>query len=280
MEIEWFDRHLGQMLQILEDAGELDNTIIVVTADNGMPFPRAKANLYEYGIHVPLAIRWPAAGGKAGRRVTDLVGFVDLTATILDSAGVKPEGRIEGKSLRNILASTSDGQVDSLRDAAYSSRERHSSSRYDNLGYPQRCIRTRSTFTSETSSPIAGRPAIHASSGPTASWAAHGGYADIDAGPTLKYLTQHHADPTVGRFLTLAVAKRPAEELFDVIKDPGCLTNLMADPKHAATGKQLADRLNRYLRETGDPRATGNGDIWETYKRYSPIRQFPAPDGK
>jgi len=60
LEIEWFDQHLGKMIQFLEEKGELDNTIIVVTADNGMPFPSAKANLQEYGIHVPLAICWPA----------------------------------------------------------------------------------------------------------------------------------------------------------------------------------------------------------------------------
>jgi len=216
VEIEWFDRHLGQMLKALEDAGELDNTLVIVTADNGMPVPRAKANCYEYGIHVPLAVRWPAAGSKTGRRVTDPVGFVDLTATILDAAGAKPAGP-------------------------------------------------------------AGDPRVYDANGTLGP--EHSGYADIDAGPTLKYLTSHHADPSVARFLALAVAKRPAEELFDVVGDPGCLTNLAGDPKHATVRTKLADRLDRYLRETGDPRATGNGDVWETYKRYSPIRKFPPPGG-
>lgn len=56
-EIDYFDQHLHTMLQILQEYGEWENTIVVVTSDNGMPFPRAKANLYEYGTHVPLAIR-------------------------------------------------------------------------------------------------------------------------------------------------------------------------------------------------------------------------------
>jgi len=68
VEIDWFDMHLGRMLKLLEEAGELDNTIVVVTADNGMPFPRAKANLYEYGTHVPLAVRW-AAMAPGGRTI-------------------------------------------------------------------------------------------------------------------------------------------------------------------------------------------------------------------
>ena len=58
-EVERFDRECGQIIAILEKAGELDNTIIVMTSDNGMPFPRAKANVYDYGTRMPLAIRWP-----------------------------------------------------------------------------------------------------------------------------------------------------------------------------------------------------------------------------
>ena len=86
-EIEWFDRHLGRMLVALEEAGQLHNTLVIVTSDNGMAFPRAKANVYEYGVHMPLAIMWPARM-PGGRVIDDLVGFVDLTATILDAAGV------------------------------------------------------------------------------------------------------------------------------------------------------------------------------------------------
>jgi N-sulfoglucosamine sulfohydrolase len=73
-EINHFDVHLGRMIQMLEEIGELDNTIIVVTSDNGMPFPRAKANVYEYGIHMPMAVRW---GEKvnSGRVVDDLVSL-------------------------------------------------------------------------------------------------------------------------------------------------------------------------------------------------------------
>ena len=60
VEIEHFDQHLGKMLALLEANGELDNTLVIVTSDNGMAFPRAKANAYEYGIHVPLAMQWVA----------------------------------------------------------------------------------------------------------------------------------------------------------------------------------------------------------------------------
>src|SRR5262245_59874429 len=147
VEIEWFDRQLGRMLKALEEAGELANTLVIVTADNGMSFPRAKANLYEYGIHVPLAICWPRRV-PGGRVVGDLVGFVDLTATILDAAGVRhasaPQGEATpvGKSLLNILTTDRQGLVDPSRSMVFSGRERHSSARPANAGYPCRALRT------------------------------------------------------------------------------------------------------------------------------------------
>ncbi|MBC7345375.1 MAG: sulfatase-like hydrolase/transferase, partial [Clostridia bacterium] len=146
VEIEWFDHHLEQMLRLLEQTGELDNTLIIVTSDNGMPFPRAKANLYEYGIHVPLAICWPAQI-PGNRIIDDPVGFVDLTATILEAAGVKhphsedPKLAPVGKSLLQLLRSRMQGRVDLERRFIFAGRERHSSSRYKNLGYPCRAVR-------------------------------------------------------------------------------------------------------------------------------------------
>src|SRR6056297_4095702 len=110
VEIEWFDQHLGEAIEILKEIGELENTLIIVTSDNGMAFPRAKANLYEDGIHVPLAIRW---GQKvpADRVVDDLVNLVDLTPTILEAAGVEPDlaYTFSGRSLLEILTSEKEG---------------------------------------------------------------------------------------------------------------------------------------------------------------------------
>lgn len=277
LEIEWFDRHLGQMLDALEEIGELDNTIVIVTGDNGMPFPRAKANCYEHGIHVPLAVRWGAK--TPGRRVVnDLVGFVDLTATILDVAGAKAPAPISGRSILNILTSDKQGVVDGTRSAVWASRERHSSSRYNNWTYPQRALRTPEFLYIRNFQPDrwpAGDPQKLADDdqpGPM-----HGGYHDIDACPTLDYLIAHRSDSSVAKYLLLAVDKRPAEELFDIRSDPACLKDLAADPQYAHVRLRLAKQMNDYLRQTDDPRVTGNGDVWESYPRYSPIRKFPPP---
>ncbi|MCB1123568.1 MAG: sulfatase, partial [Verrucomicrobiae bacterium] len=90
-EIEHFDRHLSRMLNDLEKRGLLNNTVVVVTSDNGMPFPRSKGNNYEISHHMPLAISWPAGIKNPGRKVESLVSFIDYTPTFLELAGVTAE---------------------------------------------------------------------------------------------------------------------------------------------------------------------------------------------
>jgi N-sulfoglucosamine sulfohydrolase len=272
VEIEWFDAHLGKMLQILEEAGELDNTIIVVTADNGMPFPRAKANLYEFGIHVPLAIRW-GAGAKGGRIVDDLVTLIDLAPTFLEAAALPAPADMVGKSLLPILRSDREGQVDPARDKVFAGRERHSSSRPQNLGYPSRALRTKQYLYIRNFAPDrwpAGDP--DGSQGDTF------GFYDIDGSPTKTFLWEQRDNKKWGRFLELATAKRPAEELFDVSKDPGNLENLAGRAEHARTLKMLRDELETHLSRTGDPHLRGEGAVFESYPRYSPIRKFKGEE--
>ena len=281
VEIEWFDTQIGRILDFLEDAGELDNTLVIFTADNGMAFPRAKANLYDYGTHMPLAVRW-AGHGKAGRRVEDLVQFVDLTATIIDAAGVNHPGgatALIGRSIRNILDSEHDGMVDESRIRAYSGRERHSSSRWNNLTYPQRSMRTPEYLYIRNFKPQrwpAGAPQKYIGNGQELE-AMHGGYHDIDASPSLQRLIEGRNEDGVKQYFQWAVGKRPEEELFDLEKDPGCLNNLAGDATFDSIRAELRTELDTYLTETNDPRATGGGDVWEGYIRYSNIRKFPKP---
>ena len=283
LEIEWFDAHLARMLEMLDEAGQLDNTLVIVTSDNGMSFPRAKANCYEYGFHEPLAISWPA-GTPGGRTVDDLVSFVDLTATILDVAGVRhphgddPELAPVGSSLKALLASDAEGIVEPGRTQVFSARERHSSSRYNNWTYPQRALRTRKFLYIRNFEPDrwpAGDPQKYEPSGELGP--PHGGYHDIDACPTLTFLIENRADAQISRYFHLAVDHRPAEELFRVTDDPSCLENLADDPMFEDELKEHRQALEAYLTKTGDPRMGPDGAIYDRYRRYSKIRKFPPP---
>ncbi len=290
-EIEWFDQHLQRMLAQLEAAGELDNTLVVVTSDNGMPFPRAKANLYEYGIHMPLAISWPQRVA-AGQSSDQLVSLLDVTATIYEAAEVAPavDQPLTGRSLMPLLTASETTRQPAWPTAVFSGRERHSSSRFNSLGYPCRAIRTDQFLYIRNYKPErwpAGTPRKYASVAYDADNAPHairwgplhGGYHDIDACPALTFLIQHRDQPDVAPLFHAAVDKRPPEELYQIKEDPGCLQNLALDPAFAAARQQLAERLSAHLRETGDLRELDPqaADVWETYPRYSHLRWFPEP---
>lgn len=264
-EIEWFDQHLARILKTLEERGELDNTLIIATADNGMPFPRAKANGYEYGVHVPLAIRYPKLV-QAGSDVRQPVDFVDLAPTMLDAAGIFPTIAMSGESLFPLI----NGEAKTL-GPAFSARERHSSSRHNNLTYPIRSMRTDDFLLIWNPRPNrwpAGHPAGFKND--------KFGYYDIDGCPSKTFLWENRNDPKIGEYFHLAVDKRPEWELYDAESDPGNLVNLAEDSQYRSRFEELKTTMMDYLKKTGDPRVINGGDIYEDYIRYSHIREFPA----
>ena len=261
---EWFDEHLGRMLKKLEDIGELDNTLVVVTADNGMAFPRCKATCYEFGIHMPLAIRW-GRKVKPGRVLDDFVSFTDFAPTFLDAAGVKVPGNMTGESLLPVLQSAGSGQVDPNRDHAVVGLERHfPGGRKGGWGYPVRAIRTDQYLYIRNLAPDrwpTGDPdgPVWPDDDPT------GGFGDCDGSPTKTYLCDNKQDQTY--YYNLAFGKRPAEELYDVKKDPYQLQNLAGQKRYAGVKTKLAARLKKDLLDTQDPRALGRGKELDDYAR-------------
>jgi arylsulfatase A-like enzyme len=257
LEIEWFDKHLAKMMKILESRGELDDTLIIVTADNGMPFPRSKANLYEYGVRLPLAVRYPRSV-PAGRRHNDLVSFVDIAPTILETAGVVVPAAMTGRSLLPLLKGET---VKGPNDHALFGRERHTHARPDNVGYPSRAIRTEKYLYIWNMKPDrwpVGNPP---------------GYEDTDGGsPTKTYLLEHQQEAEGKGFYELAFALRPADELYEVEKDPGCVTNLASQADYAKTVAELKAKLQEQLRQQGDPRVMGS-EIFDSYPRYNSMRK-------
>ncbi|MCH2610280.1 MAG: sulfatase [Pirellulales bacterium] len=271
-EIEHFDLHLGRIIQILKDAGEFENTLIVVTSDNGMAFPRAKANCFEYGIHVPMAISWPSAL-EGNQQSEALVSFVDLAPTFLQAAGLNVHPQMAGISLIGHM------QGDALeRDAVYSSRERHSSSRYMNWTYPQRAMRSGDYLLIHNFKPDrwpAGDPVKLNADGSIGS--PHGGYHDIDACPSLTFLIESRHDRKWRPYLNWSVEKRSEWQLFNVKDDPECMRELIKSPRVKRIRERMITDMNEFLKKTGDPRMHENGDVWESYIRYSRIRKFPTP---
>ena len=294
VEIEWFDMHLQRMLTYLDKIGELENTVVIVTSDNGMSFPRAKANGYEYGIHVPFAVRFPKSF-PAGRVVDDPVSFVDIAPTILELTKTGSNGMlpISGKSFLNILKSKKQGTVDSNRKYAYSGRERHSSSRYKNRGYPQRMIRSKEFLLIWNIKPErwpAGAPQRIVKGTTDKLWPMYGidkngefhsewAFTDIDAAPSKSFIVKNRNDKDVAPYFHWAVDKRPEYELFNIQKDPFCLNNLAGNTEYTSIENEMKTVLLNELKKSKDPRIVGpDKEIFDSYIRYSPMREFPNPE--
>ena len=123
-EICYADKQLGRMLDHLESAGELDNTLVIVTSDNGTAITKGKATPYDWGVHEPLAVMWPARVPK-GRTVTDFVNFADFAPTILEAVGVKMPSRMSGRSFLDVLLSNRSGRIDLTRNFTVTGIEWH-----------------------------------------------------------------------------------------------------------------------------------------------------------
>ena len=251
-EVQRFDQDCGAILAALDEAGLAGNTLIVMTGDNGFPFPRGKCNLYDCGVHQPMAVRWPAKV-QGGRKIDDFVSFTDLAPTFLQAAGLAVPADMTGRSLLDLLTSGKSGRVDPARGRVIVGRERHSASREGFLGYPARAIRTEEFLYIRNFRPER--------------WPAGDGdrFGDIDGGPTKAYMIAHRDDENVKPLLELAMGKRPAEELYDLKKDPAEMVNVADRPEYAPARKKLADELMNFLAQTKDPRALGDGDVFDSY---------------
>jgi len=273
-EVQRFDGLIGRALAALEAAGQLDNTIVVMTGDHGMPFPRCKGNLYDSGVRVPLAVRW---GDRipAGRRVTDMVSFVDLGPSFLSAAGVEAPAVMSGRNLLPILLSDKEGRVDPKFDTMYFGKERHCPAQVaDNPGgYPCRGIRTDDYLYIRNFDPRrwpAGTPDYRNAYGN--SW-----LGDCDGGPSKRYIVANKdLDEKHRKSYELCFGRRPGEELYDLKEDPDQLVNVAGDVAHAEIKAKLSARLIEKLRATGDPRVVGGGEKFDTYPYYGGAPRYPG----
>ena len=253
-EIEYFDQHLQRMLDILEKAGELDNTIVVVTADNGMPFPRVKGNSYEYSNHMPLAIMWKNGIKNQGRVVDDLVSFIDFAPTWFDVAGIDPEktdiSPMQGKSLTDVFYSDKPTN----RDHLLLGQERHDVGRPNDVGYPIRAMLKDGFLMIKNYEPDRW-PACDPVTG----------YLNCDGSPTKTILINGRFDENIAKLWQRSFGFRPLEELYNIQDDPECMINLASFPEYSTRLTTMVSQMEQELSEQGDPRMLGKGHIFDDY---------------
>ena len=258
-EVQRFDREVGEIIARLQAMGELDNTMIVVSGDNGMPFPRCKATLYDQGTRVPLAIRW-GARVQGHRQVADFVSLCDLAPTFLEAAGLKPPEQMTGRSLMPVLTSKKSGQIDAERTFVLTGMEQHVYS------YPSRALRTRDFLYIRNfdaakwpTGEVEGHNPLYDFA--TEPWPTESGAFsfNIDPSPSKQFLRLHRNDKDTKRFANLAFLRHPEEELYDLRTDPDQLLNVAGDADYAEAKQRLRQKLDAELIKSDDARLAIKG---------------------
>ena len=264
LEVEHFDTHLGRILNILEESGELENTIVIVTSDHGMPFPRCKGQEYNNSNHIPMSVMWKNGLVKPGRKVDDYISVIDIAPTLLEVVGISQEKAgmrpITGRSFVDILKNE---KSDIDRNFVMIGKERHDVGRPDDRGYPIRgMIRGNYLYLKnfETDRWPAGNPET--------------GYMNVDGGPTKTEILKARRNPKTAHYWQLAFGKRDTEELYDIKKDPDCMVDLAKKPEYELLKRRMEKEMTARLVEQEDPRMFGRGEQFDRYPDMSGAYQF------
>lgn len=257
-EIARFDAECGEILDLLERHGLADDTMVVMAGDNGLPFPRAKATLYEPGIHVPLLIKWPGVVSP-GETTDALVSLVDLTATWLDAAGVSPPSPLESRSLLPLLT----GEASSVRDVVFAERNWH-----DNWD-PMRCV-------------VGPRYKLIQNYRPEVGYLPSLDIVESASYQEIERLMEEGALPEELAFYTADT--RPRVEFYDLQEDPGEWNNLAENPDYQDLIEEHQRMLSDWMHDTHDflppmQEAFPGGPDSELNATIEPLNGTPRDDG-
>lgn len=262
-EIEYFDRQIGRMIEDLEKRGLLENTIIIITSDNGMPFPRSKGFSFEISNHMPMAVMWKNGIKEPGTIISNYYSTIDIVPTVLDISQVqqKKSGMIppSGRSLLPVFKASKNGNSDVSKGVLYFGRERNDFGRPENQGYPSRSVMKDGFLyivNLKNDRYPAGNPET--------------GYLDTDGSPSKTTILNLRRTGDNTWYWKEAFGLRPAEELYNVSTDKDCVIDLAKDAAYDKKKLQLRKLLFDKLKAQKDPRVMGRGDIFDNYPFMDP----------
>lgn len=226
--ISRLDQGVGRLVEALKKTGHYDDTLIVYTSDNGMPFPGAKTSMYDAGTHLPLIVRSPEAK-RRGAVSHAMVSWVDFVPTVLQWTGARgPDYALHGRSFLPAL----DTPEVSGWDEVYGSHQFHEITMY----YPVRSLRTRRyKYLLNLAHPL---PFPFAS--------------DLYGSDTWQGALRRK-DRMYGSRSMQALLHRPKHELYDLEQDPKEVKNLAEDPTHASVLAEMQRKVRAWQEDTRDP---------------------------
>ena len=213
--IQKVDDSVGQIQNLLENAGVLDETLLIFTTDHGIAFPRAKGTLYDPGIEIVLLMRWPLGGLTGGKTYDHLISNIDILPTILDIIRIEKNNKIQGKSFNNLI----QGKNYKPRKYIYAEKTNHCL--YD----PIRCVKTKDhklilNFENNAEPEVP---------------------SDITEGETYKAMVNSLRNT------------RQRLELYDLKKDRWEKNNVISDQEYSKIKVKLLKKLISWMEKTKDP---------------------------
>jgi N-sulfoglucosamine sulfohydrolase len=222
-----FDQGVGMMLDVLKKNGQTENTLVIVMSDHGPPFPNAKTNCYDAGLHVPLFVRHPELG-RRGTVNDALTNWTDIAPSILEWTGVDSKQQLHGRSWIPILGNSSTPSWDRV----FFSHTFHEVIDY----YPVRGVRTRDFKYLHNLFPGLEYP--HAT--------------DLWDSRTWQSMRRQGEAARLGERPVLSYLHRQREELYDLRNDPNEVHNLCDDPAHAHVLETLRGETLDFRKRTKD----------------------------
>ena len=220
-EVSRFDYYIGEVVKELKSQQVFENTMIVIMADNGRPFTRAKTRLYDSGIKTPFIVHFPKVITQAA--VSDsLVSAIDVAATILEIAGIKKDERIQGISFQPIMK---DAKA-TVREVVFSEHNWHVNQAHERLVRFGDYLYIKNNFPNRRL------------------WCVEASYPELDKAFKAGTLNKHQ--------LNVFRNPCPEEELYHIGNDPDQLTNLAGKEETAAIIAKARKLLADWTSQTGD----------------------------
>lgn len=222
------DDTFGRVMQALDESGSAENTLVLFITDNGIAVPFAKCNTWFHSTRSPLLVRWPGIVKPGSRDEQHFVSVVDFFPTFMDVTGVQGPDGLDGRSFLPLLK----GQSQSGREYVFTQID----SKAGGAAVPMRCVQN------------AEYGYIYNPFSDGKYW-----YRNNNEGLTMAAMNEAaKTDPAIQARVDLFRYRVP-EELYDLRNDPDCLHNLVKDPAHAETIKQLQHQLVAHMTRTEDP---------------------------
>lgn len=213
------DDRMGDVLAALEKSGKAENTLVIITTDHGIAFPRMKCNLHDFGIGTMLMMRMPGVF-EDGKVVDGMTSHLDIFPTICEMVGIEKPDRLRGRSLLPFV----QDNAEQVHDELFFEVNYHAA--YE----PMRAVRTNR-------------------------WK----YIKRFDGREKPVLVNCDAGESKSLWLDSGWAEQSVEEemLFDLVFDPNEKRNLVGNEGASEVLADMKGRLDRWMNETNDPLLSG-----------------------